>query len=131
MSDIRQSFIKEIAPYIQKYAKKYDIKSCSAVIAQACLESAYGTSNKAKYHNYFGLKYRENRVDCASGYFTDGSSEQLQNGKYVRISAKWFKFASMEKGVEGYFQFKRCGRLSRISYQYKERWICHQSRLCQ
>ena len=105
MSDIRQTFIKSIALYVQKYAIKYNIKCCSAVIAQACLESAYGTSKKAKQHNYFGLKYRENRLTCHSGYFTDGSSEQLQNGKYVKISAKWFKFDSMENGVEGYFQF--------------------------
>lgn len=106
MSDgIRESFIKEIAPYVQKYAKKYGIKCCSAVIAQACLESAYGTSNKAKYHNYFGLKYRQGRLTCHCGQFQDGSYEQLVNGKRIRISAQWFKFTTMEKGVEGYFQF--------------------------
>lgn len=105
MSGSRNKFIKEIAGYVQKYAPKYGVACCSAVIAQACLESAYGTSGKAKYHNYFGLKYRAGRVPCASGCFVGGSSEQLSNGKYVKISAKWFKFASMEKGVEGYFQF--------------------------
>ena len=105
MMGIRDEFIKQIAEYIQKHAPDYGIKCCSAVIAQACLESAYGTSGKAKYHNYFGLKYREGRVPCASGYFTDGSSEQLSNGKYIKISAKWFKFSSMEDGVKGYFQF--------------------------
>lgn len=100
-----EAFIARIAPLVQKIAPKYGITCNSAVIAQACLESAYGTSNKAKYHNYFGLKYREGRVSCHSGVFTDGSSEQLGNGSYIPISTDWYKFASMEKGVEGYFQF--------------------------
>lgn len=100
-----EQFIEEIAPFVQKIAPKYGITCPSAVIAQACLESAYGTSNKAKYHNYFGLKYREGRVNCHSGVFTDTSSEQLPGGSYVPISTSWYKFDSMEKGVEGYFQF--------------------------
>lgn len=100
-----EEFIKRIAPVVQKYAPKYGITCCSAVIAQACLESAYGTSDKARRHNYFGLKYRPGRVTCYSGHFTDGSSEQLTNGKYVKIQTTWFKFDSVEKGIEGYFQF--------------------------
>ena len=64
-------FIQKIAPYMQKYAKQYGHKICSAAIGQACLESAYGTSNKAKHHNYFGLKYRANRLTSNNGYFID------------------------------------------------------------
>lgn len=51
-----QEFIQTIAPYCQKYAQKYGFKVASPAIAQACLESAYGTSNKAKHYNFFGLK---------------------------------------------------------------------------
>lgn len=72
----KDKFIAEIAKYVQKYAPQYGIQVCSPIIAQACLESAYGTSVKAKHHNYFGLKYRQNRVKCHSGYFTDGGAEQ-------------------------------------------------------
>lgn len=100
-----QEFIEAIAPIVQKYQKKYGYGVSSAIIAQACLESAYGTSNKAKYHNYFGLKYRTNRVTCNSGIFTDKSKEQKADGTYIDISTQWYKFDSMEKGVEGYFQF--------------------------
>ena len=100
-----EEFIEAIAPIIQKYQKKYGYGVSSAIIAQACLESAYGTSNKAKYHNYFGLKYRANRVTCNSGTFTDASKEQKADGTYVDISTQWYKFDSMDKGVEGYFQF--------------------------
>lgn len=101
----KQQFIAEIAKYVQKYAPQYGIEVCSPIIAQACLESAYGTSAKAKYHNYFGLKYRKNRVKCHSGYFENGGAEQKKDGSYVPINTAWYAFDSLEKGVEGYFQF--------------------------
>ena len=98
-------FINKIAPIVVKYSRQYGYGVPSAIIAQACLESAYGTSNKAKYHNYFGLKYRANRVTCHSGTFSDTSKEQNADGSYRDITTKWYKFDSMEKGVEGYLQF--------------------------
>ena len=103
----KENFIAEIAKYIKKYAPEYGISVCSPIIAQACLESAYGTSVKAKYHNYFGLKYRQNRVKCNSGFFEDGGSEQNANGTYTPLptTTAWYAFENMEKGVEGYFQF--------------------------
>lgn len=101
-----KEFIEKIAPYVVKHAKTYGCKYPSAVIAQACYESAYGTSSKAKlHHNYFGLKYRKNRVKCHSGYFKDGSKEEYSKGVFTPISTYWYAFANMDKGVEGYFQF--------------------------
>ena len=44
-----QEFIETIAPLFQKWAKQYGYKIVSAAIAQACLESAYGTSHKATF----------------------------------------------------------------------------------
>ena len=101
----RLQFIEQIAVYVQKHAPTYGILVYSPIIAQACLESAYGTSNKAQYHNYFGLKYRGDRVSCASGYFSDTSSEQNADGSYTTITTDWYKFDDMDSGVEGYFQF--------------------------
>lgn len=101
----KQEFIEEIAKAARKYAPKYGIKVVSPVIAQACLESGYGTSGKAKHHNYFGMKYRKGRVKCHSGFFHDGSLEQEANGEYVPTSTDWYAFASLDAGVEGYFQF--------------------------
>lgn len=98
-------FIAAIGPLVQKWAKHFDFGVPSAIIGQACLESAYGTSDKAQKHNYFGLKYRPGRVSCNSGYFTAGSSEQLANGSYIPISTDWYSFDSMDMGVKGYFQF--------------------------
>ena len=100
-------FIEEIAPIIKKYATEYGIKVCSPIIAQAILESSHGKSYKAQFHNYFGLKYRLNRVKCNKGYFKDGGSEQDKNGKYSLLpsTTSWYAFENMEQGVIGYFQF--------------------------
>ena len=102
-----QEFIQAIAPLQQKYAKKYGFKIVSAAIAQACLESGYGTSPKAAFHNYYGLKYRPNRVNCNNGYFEDGGSEQNPDGTYTPLpsTTAWYSFEDMAHGVEGYYQF--------------------------
>lgn len=102
-----QQFIQTIAPLCQKYAKQYGFKIASAAIAQACLESGYGTSPKASFHNYFGLKYRPNRVTCNNGYFEAGGSEQNADGSYTPLpsTTAWYNFDNIEKGVEGYYQF--------------------------
>ena len=99
-------FIETIAPYVQKYAPLYGIAVCSPIIAQAVLESASGTSELAHVHNYFGLKYRDKRCACAlpTPYYKNGS-EQNPDGTYSTSAMKWYQFADMEKGVEGYFQF--------------------------
>ena len=98
-------FIEQIAFYVNKHREKYNIQVTSPIVAQAILESAKGTSSKAKFHNYFGLKYRANRCQISNEYFVDGSAEQNADGSYTNISTKWFKFNSMEDGVIGYFQF--------------------------
>lgn len=98
-----KEFIEKIAPIIQKYAKKYGYKVCSPIIAQACLESAYGTSSLAyKYHNYFGLK-------CGS--YWKGKSVNLQTkeeytaGTLTTIRDNFRAYDSMDAGVKGYFEF--------------------------
>ena len=100
-------FIEDIAPLVQKHIAEYGIKIASPIIAQAVLESNHGLSSKAQYHNYFGLKYRANRVDCNSGIFYDGGSEQNKDGSYTNLSNKtaWYSFSNMENGVLGYLQF--------------------------
>lgn len=101
----KEEFIESIAEYVKKYAPKYGITVYSPIIAQACLESSYGTSSKAKYHNYFGLKYRKGRCPTACGTFEDGSSEQRPDSIYIGVVDQWFAFSYMEAGVQGYFDF--------------------------
>jgi len=103
----KQEFIDSIAAAAKKYASSYGIKVISPIIAQAILESAWGASSKAKYHNYFGLKYRANRVTCNNGYFEDGGSEQSADGTYTNLpsATAWYAFDSLDLGVKGYFEF--------------------------
>lgn len=115
MSNTRDDFIAQIAPLIQKYAPQYGISVCSPIIAQAVLESASGTSNKVYVinsdnsvewrHNYFGLKYRENRCPASNGFFEEKTAEQNQDKTYKNIVSKFFRFPSLEACVIGYFQF--------------------------
>ena len=102
----QEDFIDQIAAHICAWRNFLGWGVASAIIAQACLESAYGRSDKAhNYNNFFGLKYKENRVSCNDGYFTASSAEQLPDGTYITITTKWFSFADMHSGVQGYYQF--------------------------
>ena len=67
-----KAFINEIAYIIQEEAKARGYKVCSPIIAQACIESAFGTSSLGyRWHNYFGMK-------CGSSW----------KGKSVNLSTK-------------------------------------------
>ena len=111
----QEQFIAEVAKYVQKYALQYGIKVHSPIIAQACLESAYGTSELAvNAHNYFGLKYRKNRCPSASGIYYKMGSEQNADGTYTSSAMQWMKFNNLEKGVKGYFEFINIANYSNL-----------------
>lgn len=103
----KENFISEIAPLIQKEAKKRGYKVCSPILAQACCESNFGQSVLSKrYANYFGLK-------C--GAYWKGASVNLKtkeeySGKLTTIRDNFRVYLkdglpSMEEGVKGYFDF--------------------------
>lgn len=110
-----QEFIKQIATYVKKHASTYGIKVYSPIIAQAILESAYGTSELAvNAHNYFGLKYRAGRCKTCIGVYNKVGSEQNADGSYSSSAMKWCKFADMENGVIGYFDFINISNYSNL-----------------
>lgn len=97
-----KQFIAEIAPIIQKEAKARGYLVCSPVIAQACIESAYGMSGLAKYHNYFGLK-------CGSSWKGKSvnmkTKEEYTVGTLTTIRDNFRVYDSMGDGVKGYYDF--------------------------
>ena len=105
----KEQFIENVAKYVKQYAPLYGIKCYSAVISQAILESACGTSELAtNASNFFGLKYnpkQPQRCPTACGYYTKIGSEQLANGSYISSTMLWQKFPSFESGIKGYFDF--------------------------
>lgn len=107
-----KQFINSIAPIIQEEAKKRGYKVCSPIIAQACIESAFGTSMLGwKWHNYFGLK-------CGSSW--KGASVNLKTkeeytvGKLTTIRDNFRAYPDMITGVKGYFDFISTKRYSNL-----------------
>jgi peptidoglycan hydrolase-like protein with peptidoglycan-binding domain len=107
-----KQFIKEIAPIIQRYAKQYGYKVASPIIAQACIESAFGTSSLGfRYHNYFGMK-------CGSSWkgksVNLATKEEYKAGILTGIKANFRAYDSMDEGVDGYFVFTSSKRYSNL-----------------
>lgn len=105
MATIEQvnAFINQIGPLIQKESKARGYKVASPIIAQACCESAFGTSSLGyKYHNYFGMK-------CGSGWSGKSvnlkTKEEYSVGQLTTIRDNFRAYDSMEEGVIGYFNF--------------------------
>lgn len=99
----RQEFIDQIAPIIQQYAAAYGYRFPSAIIAQACVESGFGTSSLAwKYHNYFGIKWWRTSGRAAVNLKTQ---EEYQPGILTGITAGFAVGTSLEDGVLMYFEF--------------------------
>lgn len=107
-----RKFIEQIAPLIQSEAKKRGYSIISAIIAQACVESAFGTSSLGyKYHNYFGMK-------CGSSWKGKSvnlkTKEEYTTGTLTTIRDNFRVYDSMEEGVKGYFDFISTSRYANL-----------------
>lgn len=107
-----KKFIAEIVPLMQSEAKARGYRICSTAIAQACIESAYGTSSLGyKYNNYFGMK-------CGSKW--QGKSVNLKTkeeytvGTLTSISDNFRVYDSMVEGVKGYYDFISSARYKNL-----------------
>ena len=98
----RDTFISEIAPLMVKEAKKRGYKIVSTAIAQAIIESNWGMSGLAKYHNYFGLK-------CGSKWAGKSvnmkTKEEYIPGQLSTIRDNFRAYDCMVDGVKGYYDF--------------------------
>lgn len=98
----QESFINEIAPLIQREGKARGYTIVSTVIAQACIESRWGLSGLAKYHNYFGLK-------CGSkwkgAFVTMNTKEEYTQGQLTTIRDSFRAYNNISDGVKGYYEF--------------------------
>lgn len=107
-----KEFIGAIAPVIQKYAKKKGYKIASTVIAQACCESAFGTSSLGyKYHNYFGMKCGGSWKGASVNMKT---KEEYTVGTLTTIRDNFRAYDSMDAGVSGYYDFISAKRYANL-----------------
>ena len=106
-----KQFIETIGPIIQEEAKARGYKVCSAIIAQAAIESAYGTSSLGyRWHNYFGMK----TGSSWRGKSVNLSTKEEYNSQLVSIKDNFRVYDSMEEGVKGYFDFISTNRYSNL-----------------
>lgn len=105
------TLIKKIGSAAVKLYPKYKILP-SLTIAQAILESGWGKSELSKkHHNYFGMKWVE---ECGTKYATFKTNEQRADGSYYTISARFRKYSSLQKGIEGYYDFLQYPRYANL-----------------
>lgn len=106
-----KTFINSIAPLIQREAKKRGYQICSTVIAQAGVESAWGLSGLAKYHNYFGMK-------CGSKWtgrsVNKATKEEYTPGVLTTIRDNFRAYDTMADGVKGYYDFINTTRYANL-----------------
>lgn len=95
-------FITTIAPLIVKEGKARGYKVFSTVIAQAIIESRWGESGLAKYHNYFGLKAGKNWKGKVVNMKT---KEEYTVGQLTTITDGFRAYDNMVEGVKGYYDF--------------------------
>jgi hypothetical protein len=106
------AFIALVAPLIQKQANSGGYKICSTVIAQACCESAYGTSTLwSKYFNAFGMK-------CGSSWKGKSvnmtTNEEYTVGTLTAIKDNFRVYDSAEEGIKGYYDFISASRYANL-----------------
>lgn len=96
-------FINLIAVPVINICKEKGWGVPSAIIAQAGLESAWGTSGLWKTcYNGWGMKWVSS---CGTDYKTYSTKEQRPDGSYYTIQAKFRKYPDATSGIRGYFDF--------------------------
>lgn len=100
-NESQKEFIESIGAAAVSCYPSYRILP-SLTIAQAILESGWGKSGLAAYHNYFGMKYVEG---CGTPYVVKSTQEQLPDGTYITIDAKFRAYHTREEGIKGYYDF--------------------------
>lgn len=107
-----KAFINEISYIIQEEAKARGYRVCSPIIAQACIESAFGTSSLGyRWHNYFGMKCGNSWKGKSVNLST---KEEYTPGQLTTIRDNFRAYDSMEEGVKGYFDFISTNRYANL-----------------
>ena len=100
----KQEFLTNVIPVIKRVSEQRGYGAFyKAIVAQAACESAYGTSSlSSKFYNFFGMKatksYKGKVVDLKT-------REEYVQGKLTTITATFRVYASVEAGINGYFDF--------------------------
>lgn len=111
-----KAFIDLIAPLVIKVCKErnYGNAQVWTCIAQACCESAYGTSSiMARANAFFGIKATKSWVRAAKygGKVYNSATKECYDGKtYTNITACFRAYNSMEDSIRDYFDLLETAR---------------------
>lgn len=103
------TFINTMAPIAMRQAKKHGNKIYPSVcIAQACVESAYGTSPKMKAANaVFGIKVGQSKYHFGTAWkdkaYSTKTKECYDGKTYKEIQDMFRAYDSLEDATEDYF----------------------------
>lgn len=107
-------FIQMVGPKLLDLAYRNKYHVVSPVIAQAILESGWGSSMLADVYNYFGMK-----------------ANSRWHGESVDMSGeKWRKYNSLIEGLEGYYKFIEIDRYDSLRVADDFETYCYQLREC-
>lgn len=103
-----KAFIERMAPIAMRQAKKHDNKIFASVcIAQACCESAYGTTQKMiKANAVYGIKVGKSAYHFGKAWKDlsyNTKTKEVRKGKYEEIWDDFRAYASLEDATEDYF----------------------------
>lgn len=109
----RSAFVKKIAPYAVELGKEYGVLP-SITIAQAILESDWGTSSLAtQYNNYFGIK----GDDPANTKVLQ--TKEYTNGQWITINGRFRVYSDFRESMKDHTKLLVNGT-SWNSQQYKQ-----------
>ncbi|KRK95296.1 glycoside hydrolase family 73 protein [Companilactobacillus futsaii] len=112
----QQAFLDKIGPVAQAVGSQYNVYA-SVMMAQAIVESAWGTSTlSSQYNNYFGIK-----GDYNGSYVSFPTSEWSADKGYYTIYANFRKYPSATESFADNGALLRYG-ISGASDFYKGTW---------
>lgn len=144
-----EAFIARIAPIAMRQAEKHGNKIFASVcIAQACCESAYGTTQRMiKANAVFGIKVGKSAYHFGKAWKDlsyNTKTKEVVKGKYETITDNFRAYSSLEEATEDYFDllctasrykkalnakdYKECIRAIAPSYATAEQDNCKYSK---
>lgn len=101
----KERFIESVAGYVGAYSGRYGIKVQSPIIAQAILESEWGSSSLAsKYNNYFGVKQGSSWIGETVSLFTLEKQISDETISPTTTMGSFRVYRNMEESVIDYFE---------------------------
>ena len=111
-----QNFIDTLGPIVRKVVKElgYGNAQIQTCIAQACCESAYGTSSIMINANaVFGIKADKGWVNAGHKFFNAKTKECYDGKNYVGIIDGFRAYDSIEEGIRDYFKLLSYSRYNK------------------